>query len=289
MATEKWLSNINSTIIINEPVKTKVFIYGGFGGRFDQEMACINALHVWGQKKTFQYTSLAMYGEETCAFLLPALPTVNEIRIPYPDYDERNDDTSGHGIGEGPSCGLIPLGGRCDKVITTGLKWNLDGNMPLEFGGLVSSSNRIMNEVVTVETSSAMIFTTEMIKVYFYLILIFELNQVENLLRKFVLREKIGPCFHGTTRIVLFSLATRLIHGKTSLGNIAGRSLMEFLRVKGFRCTLNLSVFYPCWRVADWDANSGPNPVSPHPIPYHTIFLYDTVHNKQQNNDNGEL
>ena len=164
MATEKWLDRIDSTI--NEPaspIKTKVFIYGGFGGRFDQEMACINALHVWGQKKTFRCTSLALYGEETCAFLLPAAPAVNEIRIPYPD-GKRNGDTACHDIGEGPSCGLIPLGGRCDKVITTGLKWNLDGNMTLEFGGLVSSSNRIMDEVVTVETSSAMIFTTEMIK-----------------------------------------------------------------------------------------------------------------------------
>jgi thiamine pyrophosphokinase len=36
--------------------------------------------------------------------------------------------------------------------------------VPLEFGGLVSSSNRVMDAVVTVQTSSPMIFTTEMIK-----------------------------------------------------------------------------------------------------------------------------
>jgi len=53
--------------------------------------------------------------------------------------------------------------GRCESVVTTGLKWNLDGNMPLEFGGLVSSSNHVTDEVVTIETSSPLLFTTEMI------------------------------------------------------------------------------------------------------------------------------
>ena len=165
MATEKWIETTTSSMkgTTKSVIKTKVFIYGGFGGRFDQEMGCMNALHVWGQKETFQHTSMAVYGEETCAFLLPATPTVNEIRILFPD-GKYVDETNGHDlVGEGPSCGLIPLGRRCDEVVTTGLKWNLHGDIPLEFGGLVSSSNRIMDRVVTVQTSSPMIFTTEMI------------------------------------------------------------------------------------------------------------------------------
>lgn len=165
MAIEKWLDNIDSTTTqsASQHIKTKVFIYGGFGGRFDQEMGCMNALYVWGQKEKFRHTSIAVYGEETCAFLLPAAPTINEIRIPFPD-GKYTGKLNGHEVvGEGPSCGMIPLGGRCDKVVTTGLKWNLNHDMPLEFGGLVSSSNRVMDAVVTIQTSSPMIFTTEMI------------------------------------------------------------------------------------------------------------------------------
>jgi thiamine pyrophosphokinase len=165
MAVEKWIEDLDSTITQSTTtVKSKVFIYGGFGGRFDQEMGCMNALYVWGRKQKFRHTSIALYGEETCAFLLLATPTINEIRIPFPD-GHYIGKSNGHDelVGEGPSCGLIPLGGRCDKVVTSGLKWNLNGEMPMEFGGLVSSSNRVMDVVVYVQTSSPMIFTTEMI------------------------------------------------------------------------------------------------------------------------------
>ena len=150
--------------------KTRTFIYGGFGGRFDQEMGVINTLFVWGNKQSFQQTTLAVYNEETCAFVLPEIPIKSEILIRYPAGEstlnnDNDDDVESDTlvVGEGPTCGLIPIQGRCDKVITTGLKWNLEGDQPMEFGGLVSSSNRVMNEVVTVETSSPMLFTTEMI------------------------------------------------------------------------------------------------------------------------------
>lgn len=126
-------------------------------------MGCMNALHVWGRKETFRHTSMAVYGEETCAFLLPAAPIINEIRIAFPDGKYVGETNDCGIVGEGPSCGLIPLGRRCEKVLTTGLKWNLNGDVPLEFGGLVSSSNRVMDGVVTVQTSSSVIFTTEMI------------------------------------------------------------------------------------------------------------------------------
>jgi len=188
MAVEKWIgeqsllekqqpsTNTNSNSSNNERLlsnnKTRTFIYGGFGGRFDQEMGVINTLFVWGNKQSFQQTTLAVYDEETCAFVLPEIPMKSEILIRYPagestlnnnDDNDEDDESDTHVVGEGPTCGLIPIQGRCDKVITTGLKWNLEGDQPMEFGGLVSSSNRVMNEVVTVETSSPMLFTTEMI------------------------------------------------------------------------------------------------------------------------------
>ncbi|KAL7443496.1 hypothetical protein ACHAXH_007711 [Discostella pseudostelligera] len=155
MAIEKWIGQ-------KRVHQSRVFIYGGFGGRFDQEMAVINALCVWGKKKTFRQTTLAVYDEQTCAFLLSALPTTNHIRIRYPGNGlEKTPQPCG--VGEGPTCGLIPILGRCEKVFTTGLQWNLNGDVPIEFGGLVSSSNRAIDDVVVIETSTPMLFTAEMI------------------------------------------------------------------------------------------------------------------------------
>jgi len=66
-------------------------------------------------------------------------------------------------VGEGPTCGLIPLGCRCESITTSGLMWDLDGTTPLVFGGLVSSSNRIMEPVVKVSSSHPIIFTAEIL------------------------------------------------------------------------------------------------------------------------------
>lgn len=46
------------------------------------------------------------------------------------------------------SCGLIPLGGRCDRVVTKNLKWNVDG--PLQYGALISSSNEMLSKTIEV-------------------------------------------------------------------------------------------------------------------------------------------
>ena len=178
MAVEKWIDQASSEENVcnngddnnnqRSTTKSRAFIYGGFGGRFDQEMGCINALCVWGKKESFQQTTLAVYDEETCAFALPALPMKSEVCIRFPGNgsignDENKKKQSTLLVGEGPTCGLIPLMGPCKEVTTTGLKWDLEGDTPIEFGGLVSSSNRVVDDVVTVETSSPMLFTTEMI------------------------------------------------------------------------------------------------------------------------------
>ena len=151
------------------PASMQTFIYGGFGGRFDQEMACINTLYSWGRKASFQHTQMAIFDEETGVILLPEAPITNEITIRFPDIEGVDENESIEKcdqmvVGEGPTCGLIPIGGRCERVHTTGLKWNLSGDMPLEFGGLVSSSNRVVDKVVTVKTSSPLLFSFEIVK-----------------------------------------------------------------------------------------------------------------------------
>jgi thiamine pyrophosphokinase len=132
----------------------RVCIYGAFGGRFDQEMASIQALYNWRQ--VFQ-SRIFLYDDHTSAFLL-AENMINEIRLPF--YGEEKTFNK-MDIGEGPTCGLIPMGSKCESVKTTGLKWNLDGDVALEFGGLVSTSNHVMEPIVTIEVSHPIVFTTE--------------------------------------------------------------------------------------------------------------------------------
>ena len=140
----------------------RVVIYGAFGGRFDQEMASFAALYKWAPHFRGQ---LYLYSDETCAFLIPS-KTDCEIRLPF--YDSRTleeQENPQQEIGEGPTCGLIPLGCRCDSVVTSGLKWDLDGSMPLEFGGLVSSSNCVMEQTVKVFSSHPLVFTAELVSI----------------------------------------------------------------------------------------------------------------------------
>jgi thiamine pyrophosphokinase len=129
---------------------SRVIVYGAFGGRFDQEMASIQALYRWGPQF---HNKLLLMDDNTSAFLLPA-KVKNEIRMPR--FGNAPQD-----LGEGPTCGLIPIGAKCEKVVTTGFKWDLDGSIPLEFGGLVSTSNRLSEPVATVEASHPLVFTAE--------------------------------------------------------------------------------------------------------------------------------
>ena len=132
--------------------KYRICVYGAFGGRFDQTMASIQALHKWSLKSVSETNDrcddLVLYTEETSARLL--LPDVlNEIHV---DRDR-----------EGPCCGLIPVGAKCDSVWSDGLEWNLNESMGgMEFGGLVSTSNLILNDVVKVRCSQPLVWTTEM-------------------------------------------------------------------------------------------------------------------------------
>ncbi len=151
----------------------QIYVYGAFGGRFDQEMASIQALYRW--KDEFQY-NIALYTDETFAILL-APHVRNEIRLPFysksksmvsendGEQNEAEQNLERIRIGEGPTVGLIPIGCKCEGVKTEGLKWNLDGTIPLEFGGLVSTSNRAEDKVVVVECLQPLVFTAEMTRV----------------------------------------------------------------------------------------------------------------------------
>lgn len=168
-ALQSTLKNHNDDDDSKADQESTILIYGAFGGRFDQEMASIQALYKWGPKFNWQ---IYLYSDETCAFLLPANLS---CRIQLPFYDTTNTHegetttsatTTTSLIGEGPTCGLIPLGACCESIVTDGFKWDLDGTVSMEFGGLVSTSNRLMKPTAFVRASHPVVFTAELTTVF---------------------------------------------------------------------------------------------------------------------------
>ncbi|CAG8518152.1 3141_t:CDS:2 [Diversispora eburnea] len=59
----------------------------------------------------------------------------------------------------GPNCGIIPIGIERAIVTTTGLEWNL-ANSPTSFGEMISTSNHLIDDVITIETDSPVLWTS---------------------------------------------------------------------------------------------------------------------------------
>jgi len=155
----------------NKESSITVVVFGAFGGRFDQQIATLHAIYLYAD----YFQRLVLLGDGNCATLLhpgtrppqaqlarqgslKASPTAAASATSA----ERGTCSPQHtthtlhlipGI-EGPSCSLLPVGGRCDVVSTTGLKWNL-ASQSLALGELISTSNRVMGRAKTAPGASA--------------------------------------------------------------------------------------------------------------------------------------
>lgn len=98
-----------------------VVVYGAFGGRFDQQMSSVHALYKFRDSPSIM--RIVLLGEGNAAQLLG--PGKHRVALT---------------AREGPGCSLLPIGGPC-VVSTKGLQWDMQ-QARLEFGGLISSSNR---------------------------------------------------------------------------------------------------------------------------------------------------
>eukprot|EP01017_Pseudomicrothorax_dubius_P017548 TRINITY_DN1974_c0_g1_i10.p1 TRINITY_DN1974_c0_g1~~TRINITY_DN1974_c0_g1_i10.p1 ORF type:complete len:193 (-),score=27.34 TRINITY_DN1974_c0_g1_i10:50-628(-) len=133
--------------------KEHVVVLGDFDGRLDHILGILHAA-ARVTREWPEHRQLYVVGRSSIAFFLR--PGITEI--------ETNP-----ALETGGGCGLIPLGTECTDCTTTGLKWNLGAEncnktTPLRFGDFISTSNRTVGGVVSVETGVPLLWTSELRK-----------------------------------------------------------------------------------------------------------------------------
>jgi len=133
-----------------------IVLMGAYGGRFDQEMAAVSSMYRWLNV----FDRFVLLGSHACSFLLQPGYT-HKIRPVHALHLTHQTGTLY--ATEGPTCGLIPIGGTVHSLTSTGLQWDMN-NATLQLGALISSSNHILPSVseVTVVTSDTVLWTVQM-------------------------------------------------------------------------------------------------------------------------------
>ena len=108
-----------------------VYVLGGLDGRFDHTMSSINTLEL------FKQSNIYLFNEESVVVLLKK-------------GQNRIESTSGN------ICGFFPIHGPT-RVKTKGLRWDIDGL--ITFGGLISSSNCVVDYPVWIECDQPIIYS----------------------------------------------------------------------------------------------------------------------------------
>ncbi|GAB4829872.1 cAMP-dependent protein kinase subunit [Ancistrocladus abbreviatus] len=133
----KCISYIQDSVPEFEKSELCILVTGALGGRFDHEAGNINVLY------RFSTMRIILLSDDCLIHLLPKTHH-HEIHIESSVV--------------GPHCGLIPIGFPCGRSTTTGLKWDLT-DTEMKFGGLVSTSNVVTEDSVTVQSDTDLLWT----------------------------------------------------------------------------------------------------------------------------------
>ncbi|KAJ0236222.1 Thiamine pyrophosphokinase 1 [Hirschfeldia incana] len=134
---DKCILYIRHSTLNQESPKLHILATGALGGRFDHEAGNLNVLY------RYPDTRITLLSDDCLVQLLPKTHR-HEIHI-QPSL-------------QGPHCGLIPIGAPAARTTTTGLQWDLT-NTDMRFGGLVSTSNLVKGDKITVESDSDLLWT----------------------------------------------------------------------------------------------------------------------------------
>ncbi|KNA20522.1 hypothetical protein SOVF_051370 isoform B [Spinacia oleracea] len=133
----KCISHISNLTPESEKSNLCILVTGALGGRFDHEAGNINVLY------RFSNLRIILISDDCLIQLLPKTHR-HEIQIQSSVV--------------GPHCGLLPMGQPAFHTTTSGLKWNLD-DTEMMFGGLLSTSNIVTGDIVSVQSDADLIWT----------------------------------------------------------------------------------------------------------------------------------
>nr|AFK41823.1 unknown [Medicago truncatula] len=133
----KCVAYIRDLIPNTDKSELCILAVGALGGRFDHEIGNINVLC------RFSNTRIILLSDDCLIQLLPK------------NYSHKIFIQSSV---EGPHCGLVPIGMPSGSSTTTGLQWDLK-DTEMRFGGLVSTSNIVKGDIVTVQSDSDLLWT----------------------------------------------------------------------------------------------------------------------------------
>eukprot|EP00466_Bigelowiella_natans_P004261 jgi/Bigna1/129605/aug1.9_g4313 len=135
----------------------RAILCGGLGGRFDHEMGNVNAL----TRNIDDFDQIVMLaGASFVCHSLFTAPFKKVARVSCRFWGLASIASMLTGSTFGPHCGLIPVV-KPARVETMGLKWNLKGET-LKMGGLVSTSNVLTADSVSIKTTAPLIWTTSL-------------------------------------------------------------------------------------------------------------------------------
>ena len=121
-----------------------VVALGGLGGRVDQGMSQLHHLFMAVKNTELLNGDIYLWSEQSLSFILDR--GRNKINIEPNSF--------------GQNVGIIPIG--VPAIITTkGLEWDVQ-DWKTEFGGQISTSNHLKDEVVEVKTNERVLFTLEL-------------------------------------------------------------------------------------------------------------------------------
>ncbi|KAK9726295.1 hypothetical protein RND81_05G204400 [Saponaria officinalis] len=133
----KCIAHISNLTPDSEKSNLCILVTGALGGRFDHEAGNINVLY------RFSGLRIILLSDDC---LIQVLPKTHHHKIHIQSSIV------------GPHCGLIPIGMTAACSTTSGLKWNLNGT-EMKFGGLVSTSNLVTGDAVTVQSDADLVWT----------------------------------------------------------------------------------------------------------------------------------
>lgn len=133
----KCISHISDLTPESEKSNLCILVTGALGGRFDHEAGNLNVLY------RFSSLRIILLSDDCLIQLLPRTHH-HEIHIQSSVV--------------GPHCGLLPMGMPAFHTTTSGLKWNLN-DTEMKFGGLLSTSNLVAGDIVSVRSDADLIWT----------------------------------------------------------------------------------------------------------------------------------